>query len=188
MHAFTTKSKNGLSRVLTTPIAVLIPNTTKSIKSTAIWDTGASASVITDKVVQSLGLIATGMSRVNTANGTVNQRTYIVDIQLPNNVTVKDVTVTGVANLSGNCDVLIGMDIINTGDLSITNHDNVTCMSFRIPSSHQIDYVKTPTWKHGHQVGRNNNNSSNNQFANVGRNEKCPCGSGKKFKHCHAND
>ena len=21
----------------------------------------------------------------------------------------------------------------------------------------------------------------------VGRNEKCPCGSGKKFKHCHGN-
>ena len=22
-------------------------------------------------------------------------------------------------------------------------------------------------------------------FSKVGRNEKCPCGSGKKFKHCH---
>ncbi|MGE4340901.1 MAG: SEC-C metal-binding domain-containing protein, partial [Pigmentiphaga sp.] len=22
-------------------------------------------------------------------------------------------------------------------------------------------------------------------FARVGRNEPCPCGSGKKFKHCH---
>jgi uncharacterized protein YecA (UPF0149 family) len=21
----------------------------------------------------------------------------------------------------------------------------------------------------------------------IGRNEKCPCGSGKKFKHCHGN-
>ncbi len=25
----------------------------------------------------------------------------------------------------------------------------------------------------------------NNEFENVGRNEKCPCGSGKKFKQCH---
>ena len=24
-------------------------------------------------------------------------------------------------------------------------------------------------------------------FEKVGRNEKCPCGSGKKFKHCHGN-
>jgi uncharacterized protein YecA (UPF0149 family) len=22
----------------------------------------------------------------------------------------------------------------------------------------------------------------------IGRNEKCPCGSGKKFKYCHGND
>ena len=25
----------------------------------------------------------------------------------------------------------------------------------------------------------------NNLGKKVGRNEKCPCGSGKKFKHCH---
>ena len=27
----------------------------------------------------------------------------------------------------------------------------------------------------------------NKNFKKVGRNEKCPCGSGKKFKHCHGN-
>jgi len=32
-----------------------------------------------------------------------------------------------------------------------------------------------------------NNNRNNNDFKKVGRNEKCPCGSGKKFKHCHGN-
>ena len=26
-----------------------------------------------------------------------------------------------------------------------------------------------------------------NDFKKTGRNEKCPCGSGKKFKHCHGN-
>ena len=26
-----------------------------------------------------------------------------------------------------------------------------------------------------------------NNFKKTGRNEKCPCGSGKKFKHCHGN-
>ena len=26
-----------------------------------------------------------------------------------------------------------------------------------------------------------------NSDKKVGRNEKCPCGSGKKFKHCHGN-
>jgi preprotein translocase subunit SecA len=26
---------------------------------------------------------------------------------------------------------------------------------------------------------------SNNPYVGVGRNEPCPCGSGKKFKNCH---
>ena len=30
-------------------------------------------------------------------------------------------------------------------------------------------------------------NKNNNEFKKTGRNEKCPCGSGKKFKHCHGN-
>ena len=28
---------------------------------------------------------------------------------------------------------------------------------------------------------------NNNDFKKVGRNEKCPCGSGKKYKHCHGS-
>ena len=27
----------------------------------------------------------------------------------------------------------------------------------------------------------------NKEFKKVGRNDKCPCGSGKKFKFCHGN-
>ena len=30
-------------------------------------------------------------------------------------------------------------------------------------------------------------NSKNKDFKKTGRNEKCPCGSGKKFKFCHGN-
>jgi hypothetical protein len=183
MHAFTIKSKGGLNRVLVTPIDVLIPNTNKNISTKAIWDTGATASVISAKIITDLGLIPTGMSQVHTANGIVNQPTFIVDIKLPNNVTVKDVTVTRVDSLSGGCDVLIGMDIINIGDLSITNHNGVTCMSFRIPSSHEIDYVLNPVWKHGQTPLKKV--SPSNPYTGVSRNALCPCGSGKKYKHCH---
>ena len=30
-------------------------------------------------------------------------------------------------------------------------------------------------------------NEDKNDYRKVGRNEKCPCGSGKKFKFCHGN-
>ena len=33
----------------------------------------------------------------------------------------------------------------------------------------------------------NFDNEADKSFQKVGRNEKCPCGSGKKFKHCHGN-
>ena len=39
-------------------------------------------------------------------------------------------------------------------------------------------------------VPEKNNNNKKDEFSsykNVGRNEKCPCGSGKKFKHCHGS-
>ena len=40
-------------------------------------------------------------------------------------------------------------------------------------------------------VSSNEENRKTNEkkqgFEKVGRNEKCPCGSGKKFKHCHGN-
>ena len=36
-------------------------------------------------------------------------------------------------------------------------------------------------------TGKNETIKSDNSEKKVGRNEKCPCGSGKKFKHCHGN-
>lgn len=158
--AFTIKSNSGILNQLTTIVSVVIPNTKNAFQVKAIWDTGATASVITENVVKSLGLIPTGMSNVHTANGIALQPTFIVDIVLPNGLKVRDVTVTGATALSGGCDVLIGMDIIGLGDLSITNYKGCTCMSFRIPSMHEVDYVKnlslklTPNIKAG-QPGSN---------------------------------
>lgn len=145
--AFTIKSTTGLSNQLVTIVDLVFPNTTNNCKVKAIWDTGATATVITQNVVNSLGLSPTGMSHVNTANGPTIQNTYIIDVVLPNRVTVKDVTVTGANSLSGGCEVLIGMDIISLGDFSVTNHKSVTCMSFRIPSIHELDYTKNINFK-----------------------------------------
>ncbi|MBI3139488.1 MAG: SEC-C domain-containing protein [Sphingobacteriales bacterium] len=73
------------------------------------------------------------------------------------------------------------MDIITLGDFSITNHNGDTCMSFRLPSSHEIDYVKNLNYG----ITPVKNIGPPSEFAGVKRNDPCPCGSGKKFKHCH---
>lgn len=174
--SFTVKSNGGLLRVLVTDVNIHISGTTNKVPIKAIWDTGASGSAITKAVGAKLGLIPTGMAQVNTANGVATQNTYTVDVGLPNGVIIQGVIVTEIDALSVGCDALIGMDIITLGDFSITNHNGKTCMSFRVPSSHEIDYVSNPNYGITPIIKKSSTPSQN---------EPCPCGSGKKYKRCH---
>jgi hypothetical protein len=119
-------------------IAVGLPSQTQPYK--AIWDTGATASAITAKVVADLQLPATGRTQVRTANAERESDVCLADIELPNGVQIQSVQVTEATIADG--DVLIGMDIITLGDFSITNVNGNTKMSFRTPSLKEIDYVE----------------------------------------------
>lgn len=123
-----------------------------------IWDTGASASAISQRIVDTCGLKPTGMAQVQTADGLVPAETYLVNIYLPNQVMFQHMQVTK-ANLGPHNDVLIGMDIICAGDFAITNKDGKTVFSFRVPSEVSLDFVKehnmatlreNPKLHHGH--------------------------------------
>ena len=111
-----------------------------SVPFTAIWDTGAARSVISENVVHACGLTQTGMARVQGVHGPATVETYFVNIALPNNITVAGIRATKGALLSGD-DVLIGMDVISIGDFAVTNYDNATMFSFRSPSAGHIDFV-----------------------------------------------
>jgi len=150
-RAFTTSGK-GLLRVLRTKVEITAgfdPNKTLANKQpsfktfTAIWDTGATNSVITEKVVDQCGLKPTGMTRIRHADGEVRAEVYHVNIGLPNKVAFPNVRVTKL-RLAGS-DALIGMDIINYGDFAVTNTEGQTVFSFRIPSIQHIDFVKAAT-------------------------------------------
>ena len=147
LNAFTVKY-DGMTNVLMSDVQVapafdpakvaVIP---QYLLYKAIWDTGATSSVVTQKVVQECGLQPTGVANVNTASGVTTSSVYLVNFLLRNNVGVVGVRVTeGI--LSGDIDVLIGMDIINNGDFAITNHNKKTTFTFRIPSLQTIDFVK----------------------------------------------
>ena len=143
--AFTLKS-NGILNMLKTETLVLSDARKKDIPYTpklwtGLWDTGASKSSITQRIVDDLNLIPIGNANISTANGIVSVNTYFVDFGLPNGVTVKNVLVS-CADLGDDIDVLIGMDIIKHGDFSITNMNGKTTFSFRTPSIREIDYVE----------------------------------------------
>jgi predicted aspartyl protease len=140
-----------------------------------LWDTGASTSAITKHVADKLGLIPTGIVSFTHAGGSSATNTYLVNIILPNNVEIRSLRVCeGI--LSGQ-DVLIGMDIIGLGDFSICLKDGKTKFSFQIPSTHDMDFVQ--------EIQKETTTHVSGHDKKVGRNDTCPCGSGKKYKLCH---
>lgn len=52
------------------------------------------------------------------------------------------------AELPTDVDMLVGMDIICSGDFAITNHGGNTTFSYRVPSSKEIEAQKTPNPAH----------------------------------------
>ena len=170
-----TVAYNGKSNVLRSQVRISTafdPNkNTPPPKSefVAIWDTGASASVISKNVAEKCGLRQTGVAPVHTVGGRQTSPTYLVCIDLPNRVGFPSVRVTE-GELSGG-DVLIGMDIIGMGDFSVTNHKGKTVFSFRVPSVSKIDFVAEAKAQQSGGV-------------KIGRNDPCSCGSGKKYKRC----
>lgn len=186
-YAFTRQYGGKVNRI-TTPVTVYAAFNPKSgekpgtpYPTEALWDTGATGSVITASTAVTLGLIPTGLTRLNHAKGTSVSNTYMVNFFLPNKVGVIGALVAECEKIdSGDPAVtigaIIGMDIICQGDLSITNANGATCMSFRTPSITKIDYALE---------------ARKVKFSGVGRNDPCPCGakdeSGKpiKFKRCH---
>lgn len=179
-RALTLKRK-GILRVITTECWISDAFSTLEImqglahpeikKFVAIWDTGASSSAISQKVVDALGLIPTGWGYSETASGRDKVQKYGVNIILPTEV--------GFSSVEVSCnkmkiDVLIGMDIISKGDFCITNKGGETIFTFQNPPSHRIDFreeLEKYTKIHKGWIRQGNN--------------KCPCGSGKQWEQCH---
>lgn len=143
--AFTLKSTDILNRLTTeTLIDSDIRDKNKHIsnkKWIGLWDTGATNSSISKSIVNALALIPVGETTISTANGLAKTLTYSIDITLPNHVTIQGVVVS-CSDLGNDIDLLIGMDIIRHGDFTITNVNNSTTFTFRVPSILEVDYVK----------------------------------------------
>ena len=99
----------------------------------ALWDTGATNSVITQKVVDLLNLIPTGKAHVLAVHNIEIVDTYIIDIVLPNKVYFPNVTVSFGKLLGSDIDIIIGMDIISAGDFALSNANNKTTFSYCYP-------------------------------------------------------
>lgn len=143
VHALT-RSYPGISRVITSPIAVQNTKTGLTEQTSGIWDTGATGSAITRLLAQKLGLIAIGQTRVKGVHGYKDGiNVYAVKIVLNNQNVSFILPVTECEQLTDDdsCKFLIGMDIISQGDFVITNFQSKTVMTYRVPSIQRMDFV-----------------------------------------------
>jgi hypothetical protein len=146
---------DGISNVAACSVKVCYPQSILSADEAqisddciGIWDTGATGSAITELFAAKIGLKPVGRKKVSGLGGTIDKNRYLIDVILPNNVRVPDLSVTEIDNPiddDGNkletFGMLIGMDIICRGDFSLTNYEGKTVMSFRMPSMFKNDYV-----------------------------------------------
>lgn len=178
IHALT-RSHTTIVRQIVSDVTLRNIETGEFVKTLAIWDTGATGCVVSEDIANKLNLTPIGFQKVNGISGERTSKEYYLNITLNNEQITLNTSVTDCNSLSpdGSIGMLVGMDIISRGDFCITNHQGRTIMTFRIPSIGHVDYcaelresakyrkMYAERIKHG--------------------NDKCPCGSGKKYKNCH---
>jgi predicted aspartyl protease len=163
---------NEKKRELATPVEIESALFTKErIKIKAVWDTGACQTIISSEVAKRLGLkCVSKISMSSISDENIPTSLYMAHLYLPNN---KKCEVFAAEAHPKNCDILIGMDIISRGDFAVSNYNGKTTFTFRSPSLGELDFCK-----HRYIM------PVRNESGKIGRNDPCPCGSGKKYKHC----
>lgn len=176
-RAFTTVANHGILNVLKNQCRIaqsfgpnIGTNAPQIIAFDAIWDTGATNSVISATAVKSCKLIPISMAQVNGVHGTSTVNVYLVDIYLPNNVMFRGVQVTEGCLVGA--DILIGMDIINQGDFAVTNKNGITKFSFLIPSQVNIDFVAQVNNSHQKKTNSKTQTPRTKKPKKFGKNKK----------------
>lgn len=132
-------SKVGVSQAFDPEATTNRPQITE-LKS--IWDTGASCTLISKQYATQIGLIPSGKTTITGVNHTTEENTYLVNVYLPNKVCLTYVQIAEAPALSDDAGMLIGMDIIGSGDFSVFTEDGKTVMSYRFPSVGGADFVR----------------------------------------------
>jgi predicted aspartyl protease len=149
-----------------------IHNRQNNIEIKALWDTGATCSMITQEVAIKLNLKPISKTFISTpSHKNTSCNVYLINLYLPNQTMFPNLNVTeGVLN---GCDMLVGMDVIYNGDFIVSNFNGKTAFTFRMPSLMKFDFIKESYLQ-----------PKKNESPKIGRNALCPCGSGKKYKYC----
>jgi len=177
INALTNRNPNVVN-CIKTPAKIENPITNQVVETLGIWDTGATNSCITSELAKNLNLKSIQKAMVTGVHGAQEVNVYLVDITLNNeNITIRSlVTEASELSVDHKTGLLIGMNVISEGDLSITNFEKKTTMTFRVPSLECVDYVS--------EINEHNRIVKIYKAQEKHGNKKCPCNSGKLFENC----
>lgn len=97
----------------------------------ADWDTGATVTVISERLVAELGLLPIGRTKISGYNGRPKvTNEYRIDLLFPNEIRVPFVKVVEAPLVT--MDLLVGMNVINQGHLDIDFSNGKREFSFEI--------------------------------------------------------
>lgn len=102
-------------------------------KANAIWDTGATSSMISAAMAKKLQLTPSGTMQIAGVHGVQNARCYYVDIIFGNGFCIPSVKVSEASDFGG-FDLLIGMDIIGQGALVLDGTQELLNVRFQFPA------------------------------------------------------
>lgn len=174
-----TNTNVGLAKRIKTPVMITNLETGQTVNILGVWDTGAESSVLRQDIVDKLNLKQRGYKTIIGVTGQSIRNTYFANLKLNNQDISLDMEITGVDSFSSDPReaMLIGMDVIQQGDFSISNYEGKTVMTFRRPSQRKIDYCE--------ETELYNKYLKIHQTMIKHGNNKCPCNSGRLWEKCH---
>jgi hypothetical protein len=117
-------------------------DSTLSLTTDALWDTGASISAVTPEIQKQLKATPIDKKAISGIHSTQIVDVIYITLELPNHVIKKNIEVV-VCNITSNVGMILGMDIISMGDLALSNGNDQTLISFAVPPfEEKIDFSK----------------------------------------------
>ena len=121
---------------ISTPINVRNPITGGTSRCNAIWDTGATSSMIAANVAKHLSLTPTSTVAIAGVHGIKDAPCYYVDVLFDNGALLRDIKVAEASNVGG-FGLLVGMDIIGKGVFRVDGTNNYLQVDFEVAAEHQ---------------------------------------------------
>ncbi len=117
---------------IATPVYLRKAENTPRQKCKAVWDTGATGSMISASMAKKLGLLPVGTTQISGVHGVNNAKLYCVDMVFEKGFCIPKVKVAEAAD-TGGFELLVGMDIINKGIMLIDGSRGKLAVRFQYP-------------------------------------------------------